>query len=107
MAANKAFGILRHQLSCQKWEKHFYKGIFFHEIWPGSKECKYNYMADIKLLLGYDLRDRARSITLLLVLLRKRRGKSLLTFAHALLAKVSEAIIKSCNRANLMNIQVS
>ena len=46
----------------QKWESHFFQA-FFHEIWLINKECKYNYITEIKLeksYFVYDLRGKIR-----------------------------------------------
>ena len=47
MAGKKTFEILQHQLS-RKMENHLPKE-FFQKIWLISKECKYIYIAEIKL----------------------------------------------------------
>ena len=48
MAVNKLFEILRHQIS-PKYGRTIFPKEFFHEIWFINKECKYNYIAEIKL----------------------------------------------------------
>ena len=53
MAANKPFEISRHRLSRPKFEKHFPKGIFLRNLAHKLKECKCNYMAEIKLQKSY------------------------------------------------------